>query len=65
MSLVEQIQIINNDIRNTKGDIPQYKVETLIDDVEVLIKKLNSFEGDVNTTSMRMDRLYSEFHKII
>lgn len=65
MSLVEQIQIVIDDIRNTKGDIPQYKVETLIDDVEHLIKKMYAFEGDVNTTSIRMDRLYSEFHKII
>ena len=65
MSLVEQIQIVIDDIRNTKDDIPQYKVETLIDDVERLIKKMYAFEGDVNTTSVRMDRLYSEFHKII
>lgn len=65
MTLVEQIQIIIDDIRNTKGDIPQHKVETLIDDVEHLIKKMYAFEGDINTTAMRMDRLYSEFHKII
>ena len=65
MTLVEQIQIVIDDIRTTKDDIPKHKVETLIDDVEHLIKKLYAFEGDVNTTSMRMDRIYSEFHKII
>lgn len=65
MTLIEQIQIVIDDIKTIKGDVPKYKVETLIDDVEVLIKKMYAFEGDVNTTSMRMDRLYSEFHKII